>query len=473
MSLSRFSCLPLIFLVLLPAALPQAGAAEKPNFVIVMADDATFRDLPLWGGQNVKMPNLDRLASEGLVFDRAYVTMSMCLPCRTELHTGLFPMRSGACWNHSAARPGTRSTCHYLGALGYRLGLAGKSHLVPRSVFPFEMLEGYQRDCVAPTAEHDPSAIREFMSRDPNQPFCLVVALVVPHVVWTVGDPSHFDRKALKLPPNLADLPQTRDDFARYLAEIEYLDLQIGEVLATLDAAGKADETLVLFTSEQGAQFPGCKWTNWDTGVHTGVVVRWPGKVATGRRTEAIIQYADVLPTLIEAAGGTVDAADFDGSSFLPVLLGKKDSHRQYAYGMHNNVPEGPPYPIRSVFDGEFRYIRNLTPEATYIERHIMGVDEHNPYWARWMYMSGENERAYQLIHRYMRRPAEELYRTSQDPYEMTSLADDPFYAEIKARLRAELDRWLKSQGDPGKGLDTKKAWEEIKKAAEEADKAK
>jgi uncharacterized sulfatase len=442
------------------------GAAEKPNFLIVMADDATFCDLPLWGGENVKMPNLDRLAAEGLVFDRAYLTIAMCQPCRTEMYTGLYPVRNGACWNHSAAKPGTKSVCHYLGGLGYRVGIAGKTHVVPQSSFPFEMVDGYQRDCVAPTAEHDPTAIQEFMSRDPNQPFCLVVALVVPHVVWTVGDPSHFDRKALKLPPNLADLPQTREDFARYLAEIEYLDLQIGEVLNTLDATGMSDETLVFFTSEQGAQFPGCKWTNWDTGVHTGFVARWPDKIAPGKRTGAMIQYADVLPTLIEAAGGTVSASDFDGSSFLPVLLGQTDTHRQYAYAMHNNVPEGPPYPIRSVYDGNFRYIRNLTPEATYIERHIMGVDEHNPYWAKWMYMSGENDQAYDLIHRYMHRPAEQLYRTSEDPYEMTNLADDPRHVEIKARLSVELDRWMESQEDPGVALDTKDALQAVKRAA-------
>lgn len=443
-----------------------AAAAEKPNVLIVMADDATFRDLPLWGGKNVKMPNLDHLASEGLVFDQAYLSISMCLPCRTELNTGLYPVRSGACWNHSAARPGTKSMAHYLGDLGYRVGIAGKTHLVPTSVFPYEMIEGYQRNCVAPTAEHDPQYIREFMSRDDDQPFCLVVGLVLPHVVWTVGDPSHFKPKALKLPPNLADLPQTRQDFARYLAEIEYLDKQIGEILETLEGTGHAKETLVLFTSEQGAQFPGCKWTNWDVGVHTGVVIRWPGKIAPGGRTDAMIQYADVLPTLIEAGGGTVNPADFDGTSFLPVLLGKKDTHRQYTYAMHNNVPEGPPYPIRSIRDTEFRYIRNLTPDEIYIERHIMGVEAHNPYWAKWMYMSGEKEQAYDLIKRYMRRPAEQLYHTAKDPYEMTNLADDPAYADVKARLSAELDRWMQSQDDPGIALDTKEALQAARKAA-------
>jgi uncharacterized sulfatase len=382
------------------------------------------------------------------------------------MYTGLYPMRSGACWNHSAARPGIRSIVHYLGNLGYRVGIAGKVHVVPRDSFPFEMVDGFERGCVSPTADHECSGIRRFMRRDAAEPFCLVVGLVVPHVVWTVGDPSHFDQSKLELPPYFVDTLQTRTDYARYLAEIEVLDQQVGDVLDTLDQTGRADRTMVIFTSEQGAQIPGCKWTNWEQGVHTGFAVRWPGKVRPGARTDALIQYADVLPTLLEAAGGDPASLDFDGSSFLPVLLGKKTEHRQYAYSMHNNVPEGPPYPIRSVRDRHFRYIRNLTPEATYIEKHVMGVAEHNPYWATWMFATGSDPHAYAMVHRYMHRPAEELYRTSEDEFELTNLADDPRYAEVKARLAAELDRWMQEQHDPGVALDTPEAWNANRRAA-------
>ena len=462
----------LVLTTLVPGALAPAEAAgsidseSAPNFLIVIADDATYSDLPLYGGQNVQTPNIDQLASEGMMFTHAYVSISMCQPCRTEMYTGLYPMRNGACWNHSAARPGTKSVCHHLSGLGYRVGIAGKVHVTPRSSFPFEMIDGFERGCVSKTARHECSGIRKFMNRDSKQPFCLVVGLVVPHVVWTVGDPSHFDPAKLKLPPHLADTPQTREDFAKYLAEIEVLDQQVGDLLPTLDETGRADRTMVIFTSEQGAQFPGCKWTNWELGVHTGFLVRWPGRVKAGSRTDSLIQYADVLPTLLEAAGGDPAALDFDGSSFLPVLLGKKTEHRRYAYAMHNNVPEGPPYPIRSVRDRHFRYIRNLTPEATYIEKHVMGVAEHNPYWATWLFASEANPHAYAMVHRYMNRPAEELYFTSEDPFEHTNLTDDPQYAEVKARLSTELDRWMQQQKDPGVALDTQTALEACRRAA-------
>lgn len=450
------------------SGLDFAGAVRKqPSILIIMADDATFSDLPLYGSQNVQMPRLSRLASEGKTFNKAYLAMAMCQPCRTELYTGQYPMRTETCWNHCSTLPQTKSICHYLGDLGYRVGLSGKLHVTPVACFPFENVEGFESDCVAATADYDCAGIRKFMSADAEKPFCLVVGLVVPHVLWSVGDAKHFDLQKLKLPGNFVDTPQTRQDYASYLAEIEVLDKKIGDILDTLDKSGRADETLVIFTSEQGSQFPGCKWTNYDTGVHTGFVVRWPGKVAGGTRTDALIQYADVLPTLIEAAGGHIETSRFDGASFLPVLLDKKQSHRQYVYAMHNNVPEGAPYPIRAVRDSRYSFIRNLLPDEIHIQKYIMGVS-HTHYWMSWMLAAGERDRAYKLVSRYMRRPAEELYDLQQDPWELSNLASDPKYADIKNRLSTELDRWMKEQNDPGAALDSHQRLQQSRRSARE-----
>ncbi len=444
----------------------SAGAsppAERPNFLIVMADDCTYNDLPVYGGLNARTPNIDRLASSGLVFNRAYLSGAMCQPCRAELFTGQYPLRNGCAWNHSASRPTTTSMPMHLGTIGYRVGLAGKVHVKPAKAFPFEMVEGFDRNCVRnPTQAHNLRGVRDFFTRKKSEPFCLVVALVEPHVPWVMGDASKYPPKKISLPPNLADTPRTRQDYSRYLAEITYMDSQVGEILAALDESGRAGDTLVLFTSEQGSQFPGCKWTCWDTGLHTALVARWPGRIAAGTRTDAIVQYADVLPTLLDAARGDGPPHPFDGSSFLPVLSGKESRHRQYAYGIHNNIPEGPAYPIRTVTDGQYRYIRNLTPEEIYIEKHLMGVQGdgglNNPYWGTWVGQAWNNPHTYKLVKRYVRRPAEELYDTTNDPYELTNIAGDPQHAGLKSRLRAELDRWMKSQGDPGVPEDTQEA---------------
>tara|TARA_B100001093_G_scaffold101770_1_gene93974 strand:+ start:184 stop:1290 length:1107 start_codon:yes stop_codon:yes gene_type:complete len=352
---------------------------------------------------------------------------------------------------------------HHLGPLGYRVGLAGKVHVKPKKVFPFEEVDGFDSNCVRnPTRPHQMSGISEFIKRDQKKPFCLVVALVEPHVPWVMGDASQYPPAKIKLPPNIADTARTRQDFSSYLAEITYMDGQVGEILKVLEESGNANDTLVLFTSEQGSQFPGCKWTNWDTGIHTGLIARWPGNIDGGSTTDAVVQYADILPTLLTLAEGDYNEKSYDGRSFAGVLRGEKKSHRQYAYGLHNNIPEGPRYPVRTVTNGEWRYIRNLLPEEIYIEKHLMGIKGtgalNNPYWATWVRDSWNNPHTYKVVRRYMRRPAEQLYHTAEDPYEMSNLAGNPEFSGIKERLSMELDRWMKEQGDPGAAQDTHRA---------------
>ena len=447
----------LLFLLL---ALASMGKA-RPNFLVILADDCTYNDLPLYGGQNARTPHIDRLASEGLTFNRAYLSSSMCQPCRAELYSGLYPLSNGCSWNHSGCRSGITGMPQALGKLGYRVGLAGKRHIRPEKVFPFEKIAGFDQNCVrSPTQPHELGPILEFMKGKGDQPFCLVVALTEPHVPWVMGDASKYPPKKLKLPPNVADTHRTREDFSKYLAEITYMDGQVGDILKTLQQTGKANDTLVLFSSEQGSQFPGCKWTTWDTGLHTALVARWPGKVAKGKRTDAMVQYADVLPTLLALGGGK--GKDLDGTSFDGVLLGKKEKHRTFTYGMHNNIPEGPPYPTRTVFDGEFRFTMNLTPGELYIEKHLMGLKGNavlnNPYWSTWVRDSWNKPKIYSLVNRYQLRPPEALYHTASDPYEMNNLADDPDHQARKEALSKELLRWMKEEGDPGIKLDTMKA---------------
>ena len=151
----------------------------------------------------------------------------------------------------------------------------------------------------------------------------------------------------------------------------------------------------------------------------------------------------------LEAVGGDAAAGQFDGSSFLSVLNDSSKSHRKYAYAMHNNLPEGPPYSIRSITDGHFHYLRNGEALALYqqmghgVERRAV-LDK----------LALEDRRrparrpdcgtpAY--------RPAEQLYDVEKDPYEMTNVAADPKLAEAKAGLSAELDRWLSEEKDPGR----------------------
>jgi uncharacterized sulfatase len=451
---------PCVFLI------GQAATPEKPNFLLILADDCTYNDLPLYGGENAKTPNLDRFASQGLTFNRAYVSSSMCQPCRAELYSGLYPMGNGCAWNHSGCRPEITGMPQAMGKLGYRVGLAGKTHIRPAEVFPFEKVEGFDPNCVRnPTLNHDLRPIKQFISGEKDQPFCLVIALTEPHVPWVMGDASQYPPRKLKLPPNIADTPRTREDFSKYLAEITYMDSQVGDILDTLKSVGKEDDTLVLFSSEQGSQFPGCKWTTWDTGLHSALIARFPGRIEAGKRTDALVQYADIFPTLLEIAGA--EPKGLDGWSFAGVLREKEKKHRAYVYGMHNNFPEGPPYPTRTISDGTHRLILNLTPGELFIEKHLMGLKGNavlnNPYWATWVRDSWVKPEIYKLVKRYQSRPPVSFYDTLKDPYEMNDLAGGPKYQTKMKEMREELEAWMKREGDPGAGLDSREAQQAAK----------
>ena len=434
------------------AAAAGARAAQKqpkPNYLFILADDVTYSTLGCYGGKNVKTPNIDRLAREGIKLTRAYAATSMCAPFRAELYTGLYPVRNGVARNHTRAKAGTKSVCHYLRDLDYRVGLVGKSHASPRDVFPFEKVSG-------PLAG---SGAGKFMTRDPKQPFCLFCCSQNAHPPWRSGDASKIDRDAVKLPPVIHDNPPTRKTFVGYLAEVAELDREVGQILQLLKETGQVDNTLVMFSSEQGWDFGFGKWTNWDIGLHTALIARWPGHIKPGTESDALVQITDVVPTFIAGAGGDPASCKLDGVSFLPVLTGQSKKHREYVYGLHNNWPEGNPYPIRSIRDDEFHYLMNLKHKESYHEKHLMNealAKRYDLQW--WKAMSDAAEQgdksAKKLMDKFHHRPAEELYRVDEDPYEMDNLAGEAKYSKAKKRLRTELERWMKEQKDTGAAMD-------------------
>lgn len=462
MKILKFRFLGTIIL-LLSASVWHAAKADKtssqPNILFIMADDCTYNEVGCYGGLNAKTPNIDQLAQSGLMFNRAYVGMSMCVPCRQELYTGLYPLQSGCAWNHANSKPGTKSIFHYLTDLGYRVGISGKKHATPLEVFPYINVPGFEENCVnANEKMEDCSGIRNFMENQDGQPFCLFVCSTNPHAPWTLGDPSQYPPDSLKIPATLGDTPEVREAYSRYLAELSYFDRQVGEILKTLEQTGKAENTVVMLSTEQGWQFSGGKWTNWNLGVHTGLIVKWPGKINPGTQTDALVQFADITPTLIDIAGGAKIPA-INGASFLDVLLNGKKDHREYVYCMHNNYPEGNPYPIRSVISKDFHYIVNLTPDSTYIEKHIEAGAHNETWWESWKESAQTNQRDGFLVSRFYKRPAEELYRVANDPNEFNNLADDLGYQQEKEKLREALLLWMENQNDPGIPVDTPEAF--------------
>ena len=215
-----------VFPLLLSSLVASAGAAEKPNLLLFLADDMTYTDLGSYGNPDVKTPAIDQLAREGLKFTRSYNSAPTCSPLRQSLYTGLYPVRNGAHPNHSRVYAGVKSIPHYLEPLGYRVAIVGKRHEAPAEAFPFEYLGGSHGDSgKTPDGEDLPlAAAREFMARDADQPWCLVVASNQPHTAWNRGDASAYPAEDLTVPPELVDTPETREGLSRSSAEITYMD---------------------------------------------------------------------------------------------------------------------------------------------------------------------------------------------------------------------------------------------------------
>lgn len=418
--------------------------ADRPNVLLIIADDCTYRDLGVYGGQ-AKTPHLERLAREGMTFTRCFQAAPMCSPTRHCLYTGLYPVKSGAYPNHTIAYDWVKSIAHYLQSAGYRTFLSGKTHIQPRSVFPFDY---------SSRGDPDPQDFAATLRRaaETKTPFLFIAASNEPHAPWNKGDASAYPPASLELPPVLVDAPDTRAAFSKYLAEITCFDAQVGAFLAVLDEHGQRESTIVIVLSEQGNSFPFAKWTCYDAGLGSGCIVRWPGKVRPGSRSDALVEYVDIVPTILDAAG--VPTPDvLDGRSFLPVLSGAAVTHKTHVYGLQTTrgISNGPDhFGIRSVRDARYRYIRNLAPDATF--RNVATGEATFKTWER-MAAAGDSH-ALRLVHDYQHRPAEELYDCESDPWNRTNLIGEESLAAVREELRGRLDAWMKQQGDEGQATE-------------------
>ena len=434
-------------LVLFTALCPLLSAWAQPNLLLIIADDCTYRDMEVYGGQG-KTPHLNKLAGEGMKFTRCFQAAPMCSPTRHCLYTGIYPVKSGAFPNHTMAYEWVKSIATYLNEVGYTTHLSGKTHINPKSVFPFE----YSGKDNNP----EPAVFAKVLKSgaETGKPFLFIATSNEPHTPWNKGDPSHYSPASLKLPPVLADSPDTREGFSKYLAEITYFDSQVGELISLLDQSGQRDNTLVIVLSEQGNSFPFAKWTCYEAGLQSACIARWPGKVKPASESAALVEYVDVTPTFLEAAGVTRPEV-MDGRSFLPVLKGEATTHKTHVFGLQTTrgIHGGSDhYGIRSVRDSRYRYILNLTPEATF-----QNAATSDPTFKTWQTMAAAGDaHAKRLVHDYQQRSAEELYDCEADPWNRTNLIADEKLSAVRDDLRAKLDTWMKQQGDEGQATEMK-----------------
>jgi arylsulfatase A-like enzyme len=425
--------------------------------VLFLSDDHGQEFAGCYGNKVIQTPNLDALAKEGTRFTAVFAASPTCSPSRAALYTGLYPARNGLMGNHTTCKPDVKSLPAYLKPLGYRVVLANKVHVKPEAVFEFEYLKATlprdpKRDRRYRAEGLDTRAVDEFLAghaRDkPEQPLCLVLADNAPHVVWEEN--RTYDPAKLPLSPILIDTPKARAALANYYQDVTTMDRRLGEVLASLKKHGFEGNTLFIYTSDQGPEWPHCKWTCYDTGLRVPFVARWPGRAARGAVCDALVSFVDVLPTFVDVAGGKVPER-LDGRSFKDVLVGKAKASREEVYASHSGDGEMNRFPQRCVRDARYKYVLNLQPDRTWTT-HFTKVDgipnSHKEVWDSWVEKAKTDRETARLIEVMERHPAEELYDTQADPYELSNLAGKAELKPVLENLRAKLKQWRKDQGD-------------------------
>jgi len=449
--------LPAILLVLLGICVPLR-AADRPNFVIFIADDMNWDDCGAYGHPTVRTPHIDRLAKQGMRFTNAFVTISSCSPSRASMITGRYPHSTDAEQLHWPVPAEQITFVEHLKAAGYHTAAAGKWHLGEAMKPRFDVVKeadpsGFQ----LPTGPDgkpgrmvagDPSGCKDWMplvkQRPRDKPFLLWLAALDPHRDYEEGiiDNPHKPGD-VRLPPYLPDLPEVRREFALYYDEITRLDDYVGKVLAELDKQGVADDTFVLFMSDNGRPFPREKTTIYDGGIKTPFIIRFPGRVKPGTVCDSVVSSVDIAPTLMQLAG--LDALPtFQGVSFARLLDDPRAEVRRYAFAEDNWHD----YEDRSraVRTKRYKYIRHDYPDVP----QTPPADVNRSVSAqalRKLRDSGKITAAQARI--FLRpRPTEELYDTALDPHEMTNLASDPAYANILSEMRDALAAWQRETRD-------------------------
>lgn len=406
----------------------------KPNIVIFLSDDHGAEDAGWSGNPDLNTPVLDQLAREGMIFNRAYAPSSVCAPSRSALFTGLYPHRNGCDRNHGSVRPGIITLPDYLLPLGYRVVLAGKKHISPEAQFAFEYIELHE--------------VKDFFEKPGEAPFCLVISMHAPHQPYFnhKGGYTHTHPK-----PWLPDTRASRQYLRAYYDHITLLDQEMGTFLYWIEKYGYTD-ALQIYTSDHGPAFPFAKWTLYEKGIRVPLIVKWPGVIESGSESNSLVGLVDLLPTLVEVAGGNLPQG-LDGRSLVPHFQKQPASHRPYLYAAYTNlgVHGANEYPIRAIWDEEWKLIVNMNYEEDF---QITRMDESDnraiidSYDVLQSWRAHENPEYRQRARDYIRRPQIELYHLKEDPHELNNLAIDADNQTILRTRLSAMEVWMGDQQD-------------------------
>ncbi len=431
------------------------SAEQRPSILYCLGDDYAWPHAGVYGDKVVRTPGFDRVAREGVLFNRAFCAAPSCTPSRAAMLTGQAPHRLAEGGNLHGFLPARFKVYpDLLEESGYRVGFTRKGW-GPGNV----EAGGRKRNPAGPSF----ASLEAFLRDTPEaRPFCFWFGSNDPHRPYEPGAglKSGLKLEDVRVPPIWPDTREVRSDILDYYFEVERFDREVGEMLKLLENSGRSENTIVVISGDNGWPFPRAKANLYDAGTHQPLAVRWPARVGGGRVLDDFINLADLAPTFLEAAG-LEPLPEMTGRSLLGLLTGREKPGRRTRTFVererHANVRKGDlSYPSRAIRTGKYLYIRNFRPDRwpagdpeLYIAVGPYGDCDGSP--TKDFILAHRNEetcaRSYELC--FARRPAEELYDLARDPYEMTNVADKPGCSAARKELRAELDGWMRDTADP------------------------
>jgi arylsulfatase A-like enzyme len=420
----------------------QTSSGPRPNILWIIGEDFS-PDLGCYGNRVVQTPNIDRLASQGVLYTSAFVTAPVCSAARSALATGMYQTSIGA-HNHRSHRDdgytlpsGVRLFTEYLREAGYHTSnlKGGELEGTGKTDFNFNVEKPYDG--------------ADWSEREEDQRFYAQINFSETHRAFERFPERPIDPGTVELPPYYPDHPAMRLDWELYLETAQRLDRKVGRVLERLEADGLAEDTVVIFFGDHGRPMPRGKQFLYEGGIHVPLIVRIPEKYrpegfTPGSRNDNLISSIDITATTLSLAG-VRPPSNMEGRTFL----GSDAEPRDHVVSARDRCDETVDR-IRSVRTKQYKYIRNYYPDRAYTQQNIYKDTSYPPLQVmRQLNAAGKLTMA-QAPFLAPTRPAEELYDLQADPYEVSNLAESPEQKQTLEDLRAKLEAWIQETGDKG-----------------------
>ena len=396
--------------------------SKTPNIVFYLSDDQDLLDYGVYGNPNVQTSNADLLASQGMKFSNFYTGQAICAPSRSQIFTGMYPVKNGCMANHIGVKPDIKSITSLLKESGYEVVLAGKSHVKPNKVFDWTHYFPKINNRYLPLEQID-----DYL-KNVNNPFCLIIASDYPHGPYP--QTSNYSKADIfKLPYDPSYIGNHKPG---YYQNIQDDNDQLGQVLNMVDNYGLKENTMFIYASDHGLSG---KWSLKEQGLRVPFIVRWPGKIKPNTTSETLLTLVDVLPTILEVSNTEIPS-EIDGKSFLETLNGSKMKIHDYVFGVstRQNIRDCKIFPSRMIRGNRYKLIRNFN--SVEVVNSNLGD---NPVINEFAKIGAES---------FPNVPYEELYDLEKDPYQKVNLIDNPKYKKTRNRLSVALENWMKSQED-------------------------